>query len=398
MGETLVHVAIIFFVGALVFSNVLDNSFIGDDEIQIVENPLIHSLSWENIAILFKGSTFSSFGAPKSHHGVYYKPFMSLSYMLLWAIDGANPFYYHFFQVLLYIINASLLYFILCYFFNKSESLLLALVFLVNPMTSEVARYIADYQDVLYFFFGSLSFLWLTYYSSRVRSSIFYPVLCFLLLSSLLSKESGILFFAIIFYYTILYQPKKTIPVVFSLVVLLSLYFYLRFEIAGIGILGPGIFTPIGNASFLQRLVCIPSIWYYYLINFIFGQNLAINQNWVVGSLSLEKFWLPVLVVITFAWFFKKWLKHSVHRGMYFFMGWFLSGLLFHSQLFPLDVTVANRWFYFPAVGLIALFFIGIKDAPKPPRRRIINATFFLVFVCYSGARTVVRNQDWQRD
>src|SRR5258708_27738500 len=76
---------------------------------------------------------------------------------------------------------------------------------------------------------------------------------------------------------------------------------------------------------------------------------------------------------------------------------WFLFGILFHSQIFPLDQTVADRWFYFPIVGILGMigvllevFHINLKNI------WIFSAV--LIFVILLSLRTFIRSVDWRDD
>ncbi len=90
-------------LGLLVYSNSLLNGFIGDDNSQIVNNPSIRSLS--NIPLFFKGSTMY---LEQIHAtvGVYYRPMLSATYSLLYALFGTNAFFFHLFQLGLHITNS----------------------------------------------------------------------------------------------------------------------------------------------------------------------------------------------------------------------------------------------------------------------------------------------------
>src|SRR3989344_8803351 len=116
--------------GFATFGSILFNDFIIDDFGQIVDNPYVHSLKY--IFTHFSGSTFYIAGLPKLF-GIYYKPFLPLSYSLMYAIVGPNPAFFHFIQLFLHILNAYLVYRLLKNFF-PSISPILALIFLVHPI------------------------------------------------------------------------------------------------------------------------------------------------------------------------------------------------------------------------------------------------------------------------
>jgi len=47
--------------------------------------------------------------------------------------------------------------------------------------------------------------------------------------------------------------------------------------------------------------------------------------------------------------------KISLGKLYFFFLSWFILGLLPHIQIFPLDATATGRWFYLPSLGLFGM-------------------------------------------
>ena len=81
----------IIIIGIVVYFNSLFNGFIGDDYGQLVNNTAVHSLS--NIIQFFSNSTFStgtSIGTANNLSGIYYRPFLSLVYSLLFTFFGGD--------------------------------------------------------------------------------------------------------------------------------------------------------------------------------------------------------------------------------------------------------------------------------------------------------------------
>ena len=147
------QVALIFLVlGFAVFFSGLMNSFQGDDLPQIVDNPVVHSIS--HIEIFFEGSTFYNGGGIAPLSGVYYRPLMTTAFSVIYTIFGAHPFYFHLFQLFLGIGSVFLLYLVFCYFISPTLSLVLSLIFLVHPLNSQVVFAIPWMQDTLFSFLG----------------------------------------------------------------------------------------------------------------------------------------------------------------------------------------------------------------------------------------------------
>lgn len=377
------YIVVLVIIGLLLYFPTLFNGFVWDDEELIVNNSQIQSL--ENLPAFFSGSTFNSGGGP-SLSGLYYKPLMTVSFALVHALFGLNPLFFHLVQVLIHITNAVLVYLILLYIF-RSFAFPIALIFLIHPINSEAVVYIADYQEVLFFFFSALMFLLIL--KTKIPRKIFYASL--LVLPALLSKETGIIFTTIIFVYLVLFQRAKIFPAISGLGVSLIIYSFLRFSVAKIFFNKHGL-TEISTTSLSGRLINIPEIVTTYFKNFFWPQHLAINQQWIVRSIELlpllfNIFLAVLLVVIT-------WLIYKSYRQVFklwlFFLIWFLVSLGFHLQIFPLDLTVSDRWFYLPSVGLLGLIFVVLG------LRNFKNTTLFLIIAGLLFIRTFIREFDWR--
>jgi tetratricopeptide (TPR) repeat protein len=64
-----------------------------------------------------------------------------------------------------------------------------------------------------------------------------------------------------------------------------------------------------------------------------------------------------------------------------------------HIQIIPLDFTVADRWFYFPFVGLLGLIGLVIQHLKIPQKILLIIGISLLLVL---SIRTMVRNENWR--
>src|SRR3989344_8599675 len=99
-------ITILIVVPLIIYFPSLFNSFVWDDEEQVVNNVFIQNLS--NIPYLFTSSTFNTGGAGLS--GFYYKPLMPVSFSLIFFVWKNNPFGFHLFDLLVHIGNGILVY------------------------------------------------------------------------------------------------------------------------------------------------------------------------------------------------------------------------------------------------------------------------------------------------
>ncbi|MBI1984763.1 MAG: tetratricopeptide repeat protein, partial [Candidatus Wildermuthbacteria bacterium] len=273
-----------------------------------------------------------------------------------------------------------------------------ALFFAVHPANAESVAYIASIGEVLFTFFILLAFL-----AVLKRSMWAFFALTFL---GLLAKETAVVILPIVLlYFFIFKKPKPSFYLQFAggSFGILSVYFFLRFFIGRIP-LEQFHLTPIGQASFLQRVFTFPLEIFVYLKTLFFPLYLAIYQNFVVQSVSDIRFWGVSLFLLLLALLVGVFLKrqNGESRKLYLFgIVWFFIGLFPVSNLvFALDMTVAERWLYFPAMGFyvfLSLLIVQILRVLKGMPRKAFVVFIAGAFLALS-ARTIVRNFDWRND
>ncbi|MFA5933207.1 MAG: tetratricopeptide repeat protein [Microgenomates group bacterium] len=395
------YIFLIIIIGLVVFANALFNGFVWDDEEQILNNVLVHSFS--NFFSFFSGSTFNT-GGSGTLGGLYYKPLMTAAFSLIYTFFGTSAFFFHLFQILLHITNAIFVFLIFRVIFqvksSNSISFILAVIFLIHPINVEAVSYISCLQDILFFFFGIIAF-WLIV-TKRIVSIRSHVLLFGLMLSSLLSKETGILFILVDTLYVFLFSRKQLKNILITAFLSVSAYSFLRFVIAGIFFNKHGL-TPISTLPFFERLLSVPKISIFYFKTFFYPNDLAISQHWVVRSLSLSDFYLPLSLSIIILGLFGIMLyifyskKSDFFKTYIFFLIWFLAGMIMHIQIvFPLDMTVSERWFYFPMtglLGLISVIFLQIKLNKLTKKVLVVLLILLLLLLSF---RTIIRNGDWK--
>jgi protein O-mannosyl-transferase len=385
----------IFLIGLVVFFNGIFNGFVGDDALQITENLNIRSL--QNIPTFFLGSTFFN-GGGQALLGAYYKPMLSIFYAIVYSISGSQAFVFHLFQILLCIINASILFLVFGRFFRREIAFILALIFLVHPINSESAFYISATQEVLYFFFGILALLILQTYQSgkaMLLSGIF-------LLCSMLSKETGILFLMVTWASVYIFNKKRIFLWSGVLAAILAIYLIFRFHAVGLLTLS-AISSPIQKLPILARIATMPEIFLFYLKTFLFPLDLSVSYQWFYTKFSLNTFFFPlaidiisaILILLVGLKIRKKYKKYF--KAYVLFSVWLVFGILFHSQIFPLDQTVADRWFYFPIVGLLGMTGAALEAFNFKMKNQWI-LIFIITMVILLSARTILRSFDWYDD
>ncbi|HVA10744.1 MAG TPA: hypothetical protein VNG32_01080 [Candidatus Dormibacteraeota bacterium] len=381
-------------IGFAVFSVGLNTPFQGDDLPQLVNNIPLHSI--RNISHFFTGGTLYAAGHGLNLYGVYYRPLMTTVFSLIYTLFGPHQFYFHFVQLLICIGGALLLYMFLSYFLEPFLSLVLAIVFLVHPINSQIVYSIPNMQDALFFFFGILGLYLLARYKSP-RSLVF-VALCLLL--SLLSKETGVVFIPISLFYIFLWDRKRLLPLSGMMVPAIALWLALKTH--AVGLLGANPHNaPIDYLSLGHRLLTAPAIVTFYITKFIFPWKLATAYYWTYPSFSVRHVLLPIIfdvvtlaVFIYFGYLVRKKASKKEFLAYVFFATWAAVGLVLLLQIIPLDNTAAESWFYFPAAGLlgmIGIVLLAFEDYINPEQFLIIVAMVILLF----GIHSLVRGMDY---
>ncbi len=354
-------------LGFFVYFNGLFGAFVWDDIAQIQQNTLMQSLS--NIPQLFLGGTYAPLNGI-SGTGTYYRPLMSLVFSLIYPMSGGQPFLFHFVQVLIHITNSILIFILFKKFVNEKFSFILALIFLVHPINVEAVSYISSLGEPLFVFFGLVALLFFQK-ENTLKHTIFVG---FLLLCSLFAKETGIVFFVILFSYYLLFMSKKRqlLPVLCLTTTPLAIYLFMRFSLAKVHIENiPDV--PMMTAPLAERLFTMPAIFWFYIKTFFFPKDLFILQLWSVQKGSGE-FYITLLLsllILTGVCMLGFWIKRTNKHSLpifFFFTAWFLVGVGTHLQFIPLDFTVADRYFYFTMIGLLGMIgvsFINLKRIPQ---------------------------------
>jgi len=378
-------------LGLVLYLPSLPNHFVWDDEEQVVANEAVHSMS--HIGELLSGSTFNSGGSTKLG-GIYYKPLMSVSFAVVYSIFGPSPWAFHLLQIGLHMGSVILFYFIFCKLWkNEKIALFMACLFLVHPQNVETVVYISSLQDTLFMFFGMLGLTWIVMREKPIEwKDLLYAGMG--VFWALLGKETGILFMVIIGMYLWLYQTKKDFwRWIMILAGILGIYLFFRVGLAHVG-LYKNAFTPMATLPIITRLGNMSGIVWYYLVQFVWPSQLAISQHWVNNNPGIFEY-LSLLGIVG-GWLAILWwgVKNKV-RNFVFFWLWFGLALAFHAQIFPLDLTVAERWFYLPMAGLVGAMGSMVRRLWRI-ERRWWGVMAMIIIIIALFVRSSIRIQNWR--
>ncbi len=387
----------IILIGVVIYFPIFFNGFVWDDFPFIINNPQVHQV---NLAILFGNNLFNT--------GPFYRPIPAVYFAVLYTLSGKAAFFYHLLQLFLHCIGTFLLFIFFCAFFSDYIAFFLALVFLVHPINIESVAYIGSTQSELYFIPGISALLLAK--QEKLSNRKFYLTIFFLLLS-IFTKEVGFLFLFLAIVYRALFKLGAMRKFFLYSGIIVLFYAVMRVFYGGVTYSTNNTVT-IVNVPLFVRMLNIPSIIVYYLHIFFFPVNLLIWQTWVVKSISFSNFIFPLLLSSIFFGCIaltgylllqKRDTNHKNNKTLFktflFFFIWYIAGMGMLLQIVPLDMTVADRWFYFPIVGLLGMIGIMLTAwLPSFKTYKTIYLVFASIILFLLASRTFVRTFDYKDD
>ncbi len=384
-----------------VYASALNNQFVWDDEEQVVNNAVIRD--WNNFPLIFTSSTFYAGGAGLS--GGFYRPLVTLSYFWNYSYWGLNPFGYHLMQLLFHCANSFLIFYLVKKILadNKKKNaafaaFAVALLFAVHPANVESVAYIGSIGEVVYAFFSLLAMIFIAS-SLDPAGNVIKPKtfwLSFLMVfAGLLAKETAVIVLILMPAYILLFsRPSRLlfVKLLAGSAAAFGSYLFLRLAVANIQAV-PQHYAPIYYAPLWQRLLTLPQEVFSYLGILFFPKDLSISRHFLVASVS-DSLFLPLLallILISAAVLF--YFYRTKSKVFLFFLLWFAITLAPVLNIIPLDMTMAERWLYFPAIGMLAALIVAVFDFFGARLKFVLP----LIFICalLLGVRSIVRNNDW---
>jgi hypothetical protein len=140
----LIALLLISSLAIVVYFNSLNNQLTFDDEIEIVDNPLIREAG--NIREIFTSESWE--WARKSTD--VYRPLVMLTYLFNYRLGGLNPFGFHLLNLMIHILISFIIFrFTLMMTGRYGASLVAALIFALHPVHTENVSSVAGRKDLL---------------------------------------------------------------------------------------------------------------------------------------------------------------------------------------------------------------------------------------------------------
>lgn len=182
--SNIIFISFILLITFFSFLPILENDFVDwDDYSYIIQNYKIRELSLSKIKEIFT----------TTHYGGY-EPLTELSFTLIYSFAKLNPFYYHLVNLILHLINVTLVFYLFFLLTNDNKiAFIVTILFAIHPLRVESVAWASELKDVLYALFFLCSLIFYIYYYTKKEKNIYFYILSVLFYAiSLLPKPQAI--------------------------------------------------------------------------------------------------------------------------------------------------------------------------------------------------------------
>ena len=391
-------VAVVLLITAtfLVYWPALRNGFVWDDTALVLRDPLIRS--WRLIPEGFRHFLFLDATASD-----FYRPLQRLTFTADYALFGFEaPWGWHLTSLAVHAAAAVALFFLVGKLMPERRSLAFAaaLVWTMHPIQTSAVAYLAGRADPLAALFGfsALALAIASLDRRRSRALTVAAALCFL--AAMLSKESGVVALLIWF----LFLAWRRVPWgilgkwLAIATVVSGCYAGFRFTAEKVPPPAPPQ-TPLAIRPILaSRAVAEYAGLLMAPVKLRMERDVSISPRATPEATTrnarLREYQtlLGALLIIGFAfWLRREWRAHS--PAAFCLLGCAIAWLPV-SNLFSLNATVAEHWFYVPSAFLLTAAACSL-DACLTGRVRLVAVSLFTIWLVVLGIRTVLQQSAW---
>ena len=380
---------ILSIISVIVFCNTLDNTFVYDDSVTIVNNNLIKN--WKNFHTLFSFNYFILSGE------LSYRPVVTLTYFIDYSLWGLNTTGFHFTNLLLQTAN-TLLFYVFLKRVTKVNTLAFfsTLLFTTHPILTETVNSISYREDLLTALFFLIAFiLYLKInktFFNKSKFLLYYLGSLFSYLLALFSKEMAITFPILLILFDIFYLPsdkplqaliKKLKGIYIGYFSVTAFYLFIQFVVFR------HVYIKLDQTR--QSLFVMIKVLASYLKLLFLPFNL--NADYVVPPITagIISFIISVLLVTTVIIITIRLCKNN--KQYWFFISWFFITLLPVSNIIPIGNIMAERYLYIPIMGFSGIIGILVQ---KFNLKNPLVAICFTIVIFILGVMCINRNGIWR--
>jgi tetratricopeptide (TPR) repeat protein len=403
-------ILILILLVAIAFGTSLQNSFVWDDEVLIVNNPNIN-LPWKEIpsVIITPMWKFAGLESPQ----IYYRPIPLLFTVLNYKIWGLNPFGFYLTTIIFHLISTIVLYRIgllmltihdtqyriqdkgivhqtrPIHRFTDSPSLIAliaASIFAVHPVNTEPVCF-ASGEVILGFFI----ILTLYFY---LKGNEYLSIFAFFL--ALLSKESAVMLpFALVILSIHREGIKKGLTTIIPYIVLLITYFSLRLQFVD-SVFGGITPQPLSTKLFTMAVATLD---YIKLLLIPYPLSPYYPSKWYI-SIFEPKVITSIVVLTLISYLAFKIRKDKIMLFLLSFPFIMLAPVIWRVNIFSVGnepVYIAERFLYVPAMAFMLFVSASLMKLSKDIIRKSLIICLVAVTIIFT-AITRLSTEIWKNN
>ncbi|MFO8054673.1 MAG: tetratricopeptide repeat protein [Bacteroidales bacterium] len=411
---------ILFFLAVALYINTIGFDYTLDDTMIITGNEYTNS-GVDGIKDIMTSDAMAGYldNPEDLLPGGRYRPLTKVMFALEYEIWGANPFYGHMINILLYALLGVVLFFLLRlmfkYQYQKPWYLTMPFIvtafFIAHPIHTEVVANIKG-RDEIMAMLGSVGTLWLILRYIDLKEKLFLVFAGIVFFFSLLSKENAVTMLAVAPLMLLVFRRETfkqyvitIIPLIIAFLAYLALRRYaLGFwtnEIEDVLLLN----DPFKHATLEQRYATVFFTWLIYLKLLFYPYPLT--HDYYPYHIELTGFSDPVVILSVIIWtalllygLIRIWKRDVVAFGILFFL---ITFSVSSNLIINVGTFMNERFMFMPSLGfvLIAGWILNQTLRRAIRDRRVykkLTAALVLFLVLAGSARTVHRNMAWKDD
>ncbi len=404
------YAIILILVSFFLYANTIGHEYALDDDIYTQKNSFVQQGLSATADVFTKGSLVGFNGSNDSN----YRPLVLLNFIIETAIFGNNPHVNHFFNVVFFCLTIYLLHRFLKKLLpgvHSSIPFLIALLFAVHPIHTEVVANIKSRDEILGFIFGILSFTFiLDYFDTKKLKFLGISIGMFFMAS--LCKENSLTFAFIIpllLYFFRQATIKQTVMSVLPYAGMAVLYMSIRSSVLDsvtfneqMAVMNNSLMAATNTADmYATNFVMMGKYIALLFIPHPLSWDYSYSQFPIVSWSSVQ----AILSLILYAGLGIFALLKIRERSVYAFciLFFFITIILSSNLIVKIGSSFAERFLYTPSLAFcIALPFIlakvfksGLEHASSIRSNVFITASVFLVLFSF---KTYSRNGDWKNN
>ncbi|MBV6518999.1 MAG: hypothetical protein B6D35_13420 [Candidatus Brocadia sp. UTAMX2] len=389
----------------LLYGNTIGRNFTYDDFGIVVENPFLRE--WRYLPKVFTKGYFSLSGE------MSYRPLVTISYFIDYAIWQGNSIGFHITNVILHTVNTILFYLFLRAVLSNTRIIFLSILFfLTHPVLAETVNVISYRDDLLTATFFLVSFIYfiksdLLFSGEKgqiIRGAAYYTISLISYLCAVFSKEMAITLPILLIVFTIFPHQKpwsslaKRLKGIYTGYLALSLfYLIIRFMVFSNSSVKSA-YQPGG--LWVNTFTMIKILASYIKLSFF---PLHLNANYVIPPAVHPWEWASILAITFLISVFVIFAMLYKTRNMFaVWMSWFFITLLPVMNIIPINHIMAERYLYIPVMGFCVakgILIYRITDRTLSPRaiplRRIVQRVLVVCMIGGYGFLIIQHNESW---